>query len=87
MGMRRVIVHIDRLALVGFRSEDQRAINLGLQAELKRVLGEQSAGLVRMGTAAHVPHLTVGSARIENASPPSRVGERVGRAIGKGIVK
>ena len=34
MGMKRVVVHIDRLVLKGFRHEDRHDIAVGLQAEL-----------------------------------------------------
>ena len=37
VGMKRVVVHIDRLVLNGFRHADRHAIAAGLQQELGRV--------------------------------------------------
>jgi hypothetical protein len=84
MGMKRVVVHIDRLVLNGFRHQDRHAIALGLQEELGRVFADQEAvSLLRaMGD---VSQLQVGSVPIEHVSKPQRVGESVAHGIGRAI--
>lgn len=82
--MKRVVVHIDRLVLKGFRHEDQHAIAAGLQRELGRVFAEREAvsHLTAMG---NVSRLQVGGVQIEHGSKPQSVGESVARGIGKEI--
>ena len=41
--MKRVVVHIDRLVLNGFRHEDRHGIAASLQQELGRLLAERAA--------------------------------------------
>ena len=84
--MKRVVVHIDRLVLKGFRHEDRHAIAVGLQQELGRVLADPEAvSLLRaMGD---VPRLQVSGVPIEHGSKPQRVGENVAQGIGKEMRK
>ena len=84
--MKRVVVHIDRLVLKGFRHEDRLAIAAGLQQELGRVFADRDAvSLLRaMGD---VPRLQVGGVHIEQRPRPQRVGESVAQGIGKEIKK
>ena len=84
--MKRVVVHIDRLVLKGFREEDRHAIALGLQEELGRVFADrESVSLLRaMGD---VSQLQVGGVHIEHGSKPQHVGERVAHGIGREIKK
>ena len=84
--MNRVIVHIDRLVLKGFRHEDRYAIAAGLQAELGRVFADREAvSLLRaMGD---VPQLQVGGVPVGHGSKPQRVGENVARGIGRDMKK
>ena len=84
--MKRVVVHIDRLVLKGFRPEDRHAIAEGLQQELGRVFAVRKAVslLTAMGD---VSRLQVGGVPIEHGSRPQRVGESVGRGIGREIRK
>ena len=84
--MKRVVVHIDRLVLKGFRHEDRHAIAAGLQQELGRVFADREAvSLLRaMGD---VRRLQVGGVPIEQGSRPQRVGESVAQGIGKEIRK
>jgi hypothetical protein len=81
--MKRVVVHIDRLVLKGFRREDRHAIAAGLQQELGRLFADRDAvsGLQATGD---VSQLRVG-VQIEHGSQPQRVGETVARSIGKEI--
>ena len=84
--MKRVVVHIDRLVLKGFRHEDRHAIAVGLQQELRRVFADrESVSLLR--ARGGVSRLQVGGVPIEHGSKPQRVGESVGRGIGKEIRK
>ena len=84
--MKRVIVHIDRLVLKGFRPEDRHAIATGLQQELGRVFADQEA--VSLLTAARdVPRLQVGGVPMEQGSKPQRVGESMAQGIGKEMRK
>ena len=84
--MKRVVVHIDRLVLKGFRHEDRHAIAAGLQQELGRVFADRGAVsfLRAMGD---VPQLQVGGVHIEHGSKPEHVGENVAHGIGKEIRK
>ena len=84
--MKRVIVHIDRLVLKGFRGEDRHDIAGGLQAELGRVFADREA-VSRLSTRGDVQRLQVGGVQIGHGSMPQRVGESVGRGIGKEIRK
>ena len=84
--MKRVVVHIDRLVLKGFRPEDRHAIAAGLQQELGRVFADREAASLLMARG-DVPRLQVGGVPIEDGSKPQRVGESVGRGIGKEITK
>ncbi len=84
--MTRMIVHIDRLVLKGFRPEDRHAIGMGLQQELGRVFADREA--VSFLTAARdVPRLQVGGVLIGHGSKPQHVGENVAQGIGREIKK
>ena len=84
--MKRVVVHIDRLVLKGFRHEDRHAIAAGLQQELGRVFADQEAvSLLR--ARGDVSRLQVGGVPVEQGSRPQRVGENVAQGIGKEIKK
>lgn len=84
--MKRVIVHVDRLVLKGFRHEDQHAIAAGLQQELGRVFADREAvSLLRaMGD---VWRLQLDGVHIEHGSKPQPVGENVAHRIGEEIKK
>lgn len=84
--MKRVVVHIDRLVLNGFRHEDRHAIAVGLQQELGRVFADQEA-VSLLSAMGDVPRLQVGGVHIEQSSKPQRVGENVAQGIGKEIRK
>ena len=84
--MKRVVIHIDRLVLNGFRFEDRHAIAAGLQQELSRVLAEPQAaqGLTTLGDRSR---LQVGSLHIEHGAKPQRIGAQVAQGIGKEFKK
>jgi hypothetical protein len=84
--MKRVVVHVDRLVLKGFRHEDQHAIAAGMRQELERVFTDREAvSLLRARR--DVSRLEVGDVHIEHGSQPQRVGENVARGIGKEMRK
>ena len=84
--MKRVVVHIDRLVLKGFRPEDRHAIAVGLEQELGRVFADQEA-VSHLSAVGDVSRLQVGSVPIEQGSMPQRVGESVAQGIGREIKK
>lgn len=84
--MKRVIVHIDRLALKGFRHEDRHAIALGLQEQLRHVFVDREA-VSRLRAKGDLLRLQAVSVPIEHGSKPPRVGGNVARGIGKEIKK
>ena len=84
--MKRVVVHIDRLVLKGFRPEDRHAIAVGLQQELGRVFADREA-VSLLSAMGDVSRLQVGGVPIEQGSKPQRIGENVARGIGKEINK
>ena len=84
--MKRVVVHIDRLVLKGFRHEDRHAIAAGLRQELGRVFANRDA-VSHVRAMGDVSQLQVGGVHIEYGSKPQRVGENVAYGIGKEIKK
>ena len=84
--MKRVVIHIDRLVLKGFRSADRHDIAVGLQEELGRVFAGREA-VSQLRAKGDVSRLQVGGVPIEHGSNPQRVGENVAQSIGKEIRK
>ena len=84
--MKRVVIHIDRLMLKGFRQEDGHAIAAGLEQELGRVFADwEAVSLLRaMGD---VSRLQVRGVQFEQSSKSQRVGENVAQGIGREIMK
>jgi hypothetical protein len=84
MGMKRVVIDIDRLVLKGFGYENRHAIALGLQEELASVFGDREAAQ-RLSAVGDVSRLQVGSVRIERGATPQRIGGNVARGITREI--
>jgi len=82
--MTRVIVHIERLVLKGFRRGDRHAVAQGLQVELERALSGRDAAS-RLRGLGDVPRLQVGAVPLEQGASPQRVGEGVAQGIGREI--
>jgi hypothetical protein len=82
--MRRVIVHIDRLVLTGFRREDRDAVGAGLQQELARAFADPAA-LARLASIGDMPRLQVDGVQLGHGAAPQRAGEELARGIDKGI--
>ena len=84
--MKRVVVHIDRLVLKGFRPEDRHAIAAGLEQELGRVFTDRAA-VTHLGAIGDVSRLQVADVLVGQGWSPRRVGESVAQGIGKEIKK
>lgn len=84
--MKRVVIHIDRLVLNGFRFEDRHTIAAGLQQELSRLLVDRQTveGLTGLGD---LSRLQLGGVHIAQGSKPQRVGAQVAQGIGKEFKK
>jgi hypothetical protein len=82
--MSRIIVHIDRLVLRGFRHEDRHAVADGLQAALGRHFAEPATArlLAARGNRTDLGPATV---RVGPRMTPHRIGSQAGRAIAKGL--
>jgi hypothetical protein len=84
MGVKRVVVHIDRLLLKGFRNADSHAIGEGMRGELARLLADPMMG-ERLASLGHVSSLHAGKVKLAQDAKPQRLGISAGRAIAKGI--
>ncbi len=84
--MRRVIVHIDRLVLSGFRAEDRHAIAAGLQQQLGHVFVDREA-LALLTAGGDVRQIKVGGILFEHGSKPQHIGQRVAHSIGQEMKK
>lgn len=82
VAMKRVIVHIDRLVLKGFRREDRLAIAEGLQQELGRVFSAPGADR-HLSTLGDIARIRVGGVDIAPGSKPQSIGVQVAQGIGK----
>jgi hypothetical protein len=82
--MSRIIVHIDRLVLHGFRHADRHAIADGLRTELGQYFAGPDAARL-LTSRGDLPHLKPGDFRVGLRATPARIGSQAGRAIGKGL--
>jgi len=84
MGVRRVVVHIDRLVLKGFRKADSHAIGEAMRSELGRLLADPVTRerLVSLG---QVARIRAGKVNLTQDAEPRRSGISAARAIAKGI--
>lgn len=84
--MKRVVVHIDALALKGFRHEDRHAIAGALREELGRQLAQLDPARSRsLMSRREVARLGIGAVRIPCAETPTGVGAQTARAIARGL--
>jgi hypothetical protein len=79
VGVTRIVVHIDRLVLNGYRPDDRQAIAAAVQAELAHLVSTD-AGLARLMDLARVPPVRV-TAPIAHAARPAAVGRAVARSV------
>lgn len=84
--MKRLVVHIDRLVLNGFRAEDRHAIAAGLQQELGRMFADREA-ISGLRDAGDLVRLRVGGVQFEQGARPEHIGASVAQGIVKGIKK
>lgn len=84
--MKRVILHIDRLVLKGFRNEDRHGIAEGLQQELTRQFADPLAAQ-QFTVSGDMSRLRVGSVQIAQGAKPQSIGLQVAQGIGEGIKK
>jgi hypothetical protein len=84
MGMKRVVVHINRLVLKGFRKADSHAIGEGMRSELARLLADPVTG-ERLASLGDVSRMYAGKVKLTHDAKPQRFGISAGRAIAKGF--
>jgi hypothetical protein len=83
--MSRIRLTIDHLALKGFDPADRKAITEGLQAELSHFLADPAAR-AQWARPHRTPVMKLGAMPYESGPSGGRnFGQRVGRAIGKGL--
>ena len=82
--MSRIVIHIDRLRLRGFRHTDRHAIADGLRTALAQYFTEPGAAR-RLGSRGDLSHIKPGTLRIGPLAKPIRVGAQAGHAIAKGL--
>jgi hypothetical protein len=82
--MTRVRVHIESLALRGFRHEDRHEIAAGLEAELGRLLASPEMA-ARLAATDHVARLDAGRLAVAPGSGPRQVGVQSARGIARRI--
>ena len=82
--MKRVVMHIDRLVLKGFRHADSHAIGEAMRGELSRLLADPATG-ARLAALGHVSRLHAGKVKLTQDAKPQRLGVSAGRAIAKGL--
>ena len=77
--MKRVVVHIDRLVLKGFRHEDRHSIAQGLREELNRLLLAEPNAAAQFVSRGNLQGIRVGGVRVEAESKPVAVGVQLAR--------
>ena len=84
--MKRVVVHVERLVLMGFRHEQRHGIASGLQQELARAFGDgafvRPSSLVTDASA-----VSAGAVRVGQDSLAQQIGADVARELYKAIRK
>lgn len=87
--MTRVIVHIDRLVLRGFRHEDRLAIAEGLRREISRLYQADPAAaktLASPGPGQNNSRLRLKDLSIAPATKPEQVGAQLGSQVALGLM-
>jgi hypothetical protein len=84
--MKRIVVHVDRLVLNGFRNADAHAIGEGMRGELARLLADPGAGQ-RLAGLGHVSSLRAEKVALTQGASSQRLGISTGRATAKGILR
>ncbi|HXU57999.1 MAG TPA: hypothetical protein VN710_04565 [Verrucomicrobiae bacterium] len=79
--MKRVTLHIESLALRGFRHEDRHDIAAGLEAELGRLFADPAA-LGRLTGAGNIDRVALGRLALAPGSKPRQIGGVLAQGIG-----
>ena len=82
--MKRIVLHIDKLLLHGFKHEDRHGIAAGLKQELGQLLSNPQAAHQLM-TNGDVSRLRVGNVRIGQNVKSKNVGMQLAHGISQGI--
>jgi hypothetical protein len=85
MGVKRIVVNIDRVSLRGIGGDDSVAFVEGLRQELSRVLIEQAAQALPLARL-DVPLLRIRPVSVSRSAQPRQVGVRVAQGIAKGLL-
>lgn len=88
--MTRLIVHIDRLVLRGFRHEDRHAIAEGLRREISRLYLADPAAAQSVASARQDqenPRLKLSDLAIAPATGPEQVGSQLGAQVAEGLAQ
>jgi hypothetical protein len=80
--MKRVKLHIESLALKGFRHEDRHEIAAGLEAELGRLFADPVA-LRSLTGAGDIDRIALGRLAIAPGSKPRQIGTAAAQGIGR----
>lgn len=84
--MKRIVVHIDRLRLSGFRQEDRHAVAAGLHRQLTELFS--APGMAEaIGKAGNIPRLRVAPVNVAADAGPQHIGVAVANGIGKGVIR
>jgi len=78
----RIVLHIDRLVLNGFRQEDRQRIAEGLQGEFCRLL-ETPAAAEQLASLRYLPRIRVDGVGLAQGAKP----EQIGVSVASGIVR
>jgi hypothetical protein len=84
VGVKQLIVHIDRLVLRGFRPEDRHAIAAGLQEGLADALNG-AHGATQSAFPEAVPTLRAGRVEVGPGTSVQQIGGEVARVVGKRV--
>ncbi|HKU91469.1 MAG TPA: hypothetical protein VJP84_16880 [Steroidobacteraceae bacterium] len=84
MDVKRLVLHVERVVLDGFKSRDRQSFAEALQLELQRHCNDP--GLARaLALRGGVSRLTLSGAGIPRSLKPEQVGAWVARVIARGL--
>lgn len=86
MGMKRVVMHIDRLVLKGVGNADSHAIGEGMRGELARLLADPAIG-DRLASPGHLSGPEARKLRVVQGVKPQELGISAARAIAMGMLR
>lgn len=82
MGVKRVIVNIQRLSLGGVAAGDSSAVSTAIRTEMQRLMRAPDVGAA-VALKTHTPHVSPGSTRVSSHTSPDRIGTAIARAISR----